>query len=231
MDKKISTIKIEATDFYGDNCLKDQVGSIGAVTDRRPQGRVHIYEEVDGSKRKLIHKSNLVVYIGRQMLAQRAMNIDNASVTGSTNLDFISWFGVGDGGVRPADPLDPVPPINSDEELSARVMIRSTGGATYADEHTVISSDYPEVGWYKKAFDSVEYEADNLNDDAYLIAKITTTIDATDANGKQLSEAGLFSSDSFAVTATNFTLFARVTYPSLIKTSERRLIFVWYLYF
>ena len=28
----------------------------------------------------------------------------------------------------------------------------------------------------------------------------------------------------------NFTLFARVTYPSIIKTSDRRLLFYWYLY-
>ncbi len=230
MDKKISTTRIESRDFYGDNCLEDQVGFNEVKAERKPQGHVHIYEEVDGSKRKLIHKSNLVVYIGREMLAQRAMNVANVSVSSDKD-DFISWFGAGDGGVRPADPLDPVPPINSDEELSARIMIRSTPSAnTYADLNSAGGS-YPETGYYKKAFDSVEYENDNLNDDAYLIAKITTTIDATDANGKQLSEAGLFSSDSFTVAATNFTLFARVTFPSLIKTSERRLIFVWYLYF
>jgi len=231
MDKKISTIKIEATDFYGDNCLKDQVVGSGnrAIGNRRPEGRVHIFEEgEDGSKRKLIHKSNLVVYVGREMLVQRAMNINNSLVS-STHNDFISWFGVGEGGVRPADPLDPTPPINNDTDLYAPLMINDTTSVVYGDYHTA-GGVYPETGFYKKSFDEVLFEPDNLNDDAYLIAKITTTIGVLDVNGKQLSEAGLFSANG-NIPASNFTLFARVTYPSLIKTTERRLIFVWYLYF
>lgn len=229
MDKKVDTIEIEARDFYGDNCLVDQVNTFEPIPERKPQGHVHIYEQTKSGDRKLIHKSNLVVYVGREMLVQRAMNINNTSVT-PTNDDFISWFGIGEGGVRPADPLDPTPPINNDTDLYSHLMINDSTSVSYGDYH-LAGGSYPQTGFYKKIFDNVEYENDNLNDDKYLVVKITTTIDTEDANGKQLSEAGLFSSNSFNPSATNFNLFARVTYPSLIKTSERRLIFVWYLYF
>ena len=61
--------------------------------------------------------------------------------------------------------------------------------------------------------------------------KITTTIGIDDANGEQLSEAGLFSAASrVGAYSGQFSLFARVTFPSLVKSSDRRLIFVWYLY-
>ena len=154
----------------------------------------------------------------------------------------IQWFGVGDGGVNPADPLDPTPPIITDEYLYSPVMISDSTSALYADPHTageVRPADgyvYPSTGFYKKIFDQeptnqIEFLTDILNDDKYLVIKITTTIGVNDANGQQLSEAGLFSAESATGGyAGQFSIFARVTYPTLIKTSERRLIFVWYLY-
>jgi len=238
--EKVKDTKVLIRESYGDNCLVDQV-NVNKPVERRPQGEVHIYEQLEDGKEKLVHKSNLVVYLGREMLAQRLVNVDNANVT-PTKDEWIQWFGVGDGGVRPADPLDPTPPINNDEFLYSPVMISDTTSALYADFHaagSIRSEDsyvYPTTGFYKKIFDQeptnqIEFQTDILNDDRYLVIKITTTIGVNDANGQQLSEAGLFS----AASATGgysgqFSLFARVTYPSLIKTEERRLIFVWYLY-
>jgi hypothetical protein len=120
-------------------------------------------------------------------------------------------------------------------------MISDTTSSSYADPHTAGDpvpggGTYPDTGYYKKIFDQdvtnqVEFQQDVLNDNSWLIIKITTTIGVNDANGQQLSEAGLFSAaSSSGGYAGQFSLFARVTYPSLIKTSERRLIFVWYLY-
>ena len=238
--EKIKDTKVLIRESYGDNCLVDRI-NVNKPSSRRPQGEVHIYEQCDGGKEELVHKSNLVVYLGREMLAQRLVNLDNPLAT-PTKDEWIQWFGVGDGGVRPADPLDPTPPINNDEFLYSPVMISDTTGVLYADPHTsgdVRAADgyvYPATGFYKKIFDQepsnqIEFQTDNLNDDRYLIIKITTTIGINDANGEQLSEAGLFSAASDAGGyAGQFSLFARVTYPSLIKTAERRLIFVWYLY-
>jgi len=240
--KQVKDTVIKVTEAYGDNCLVDQV-NCNKSSQRRPQGEVHIYEQKDDGKEKLIHKSNLVVYSGREMLAQRLVNLNNPSVTvTSTKDEWLQWFGVGDGGVRPADPLDPTPPINNDDYLYSPVMISDTTSALYADPHTsgdiriIDGYEYPQTGFYKKKFDQeltnqITFEPDILNDDRYLVIKITTTIGVADANGQQLSEAGLCSAASATGGyAGNFTMFARVTFPSLIKTAERRLIFVWYLY-
>ncbi len=234
---KIKDTIIEARDFYGDKCLVDQVNSNSSQS-RRPQGEVQVYEETDDGRKKIIHKSNLIVYLGREMLAQRLVNLDNAFLTTPTKDEFVSWFGLGDGGVRPADPLDPVPPINDDEYLNSPIPVSDSTGGLYADFHTAGDAyppggTYPATGSYVKSFDvgGIEFEPDVLNDNKQLIIKITTTIGVNDANGYQLSEAGLFSAESNSGGYSgNFTLFARVTFPSLIKSSERRLIFVWYLY-
>ena len=80
-------------------------------------------------------------------------------------------------------------------------------------------------------FDQIEFERDPLNDDKWLILKVTVTIGVDDANGSQISEAGLFTAESSAGGwAGDFFLFARVTFSSIVKTSDRRLVFVWYLY-
>lgn len=234
---KVKETTIEARDYYGDKCLADQVNANNSHS-RRPQGQVHVYEQTDDGRKKLIHKSNLVVYIGREMLAQRLVNVDNPNLTTPTKDEFVSWFGLGEGGVRPADPLDPVPPVNTDEYLSSPVPVSDSSGSVYADYHTAGDpfaggGTYPATGSYVKGFDSggVEFEQDVLNDSKYLLIKLTTTIGVNDANGYQLSEAGLFSAESSSGGYSgNFTLFAKVTFPSLIKTIERRLIFVWYLY-
>ena len=234
---KVKDTIIESRDFYGDKCLVDQVNTNSSQS-RRPQGEVQVYEETDDGRKKIIHKSNLIVYIGREMLAQRLVNLDNAFLTTPTKDEFVSWFGLGDGGVRPADPLDPVPPINNDEYLNSPIPVSDSTGGVYADFHTAGSAyppggTYPANGSYVKRFDvgGIEFEADVLNDNQQLIIKLTTTIGVNDANGYQLSEAGLFSAESNSGGYSgNFTLFSRVTFPSLIKSSERRLIFVWYLY-
>ena len=238
--EKVKDTEIIIRESYGDNCLVDQV-NVNKPVSRRPQGEVHIFEQREDGDKELVHKSNLVVYLGREMLAQRLVNVNNINVT-PTKDEWVQWFGVGDGGVRPADPLDPTPPINDDAYLYSPVMISDTTSALYADPHTAgevrpgDSFVYPSTGFYKKIFDQeptnqIEFQTDILNDDKYLVIKITTTIGVNDANGQQLSEAGLFSAESASGGYSGqFSLFARVTYPSLIKTAERRLIFVWYLY-
>jgi hypothetical protein len=230
--KKVETVKVEARDFYGDNCLVDQVNK-NTSKERRPQGEVHIFEVKEDGKKKLIHKSNLVVYLGREMLAQRLVNWDNSSAT-PTKDEFVSWFGVGDGGVLPADPLDPTPPIMTDTDLYSNVMLSDTT-SSYGDYHIGgVDPDYPLTGYYKKTFDTpggITFEQDALNDAKYLVIRLQTTIGVNDANGSQLSEAGLFSAEArTAGYSGQFSLFARVTFPTLIKSEERRLIFEWYLY-
>ncbi len=231
MDEKVKTTEIKIKDFYGDNCLGDSVGSPDDQ-ERSPKGYVEIYEILDDGKKHLLGKHNLVLYIGREWIAQRLVDENNtnlASPSNSTKNDILAWFGLGSGGVDPADPFIPVAPVITETDLNTRVMINATDSSN-ADYH-VVSAGYPEEGYYKAPFDSVAFEQDALNSSKWLVLKITITIGVDDANLKQLSEAGLFVNPSKAGGATgNFTIFSRVTFPSMVKTSDRRLIFVWYLY-
>ena len=229
MEKQIDTIEVIAKDFYGDKCLNDSVGPGDRTKKERPEGYVEIYEVDDSGNRKLLGKHNLVLYIGREMLVQRALNIENLSTT-PTKDEFITWFGLGDGGVNPGDPMDPSPPVLTDIGLSSEIMI--TASDVSAADYNTVDGDHPEEGYYKIPFDSVTYEQDVFNDDKWVVAKIVTTIGVTYANEKQISEAALFTASSSAGLYTGqFTIFSRVTFPSIVKTSDRRLIFSWYLYF
>jgi len=224
MEKKIETIEVVAKDVYGDNCLNDQFGSGRRANDGKPEGFVEIYEVDESGNKKLVGKSNLVLYIGREWLAQRFVNIDNPNVS-STKDQFLSWFGLGDGGVIPGNPLNPAPPTLLDTELNNPIMITDA---------TSVAADYrssPVAGFYKIPFDSIEFEQDALNDDKWLVLKVTTTVAASYANGTQISEAGLYASTStVGGFGGPFVIFSRVTFPSIVKTEDRRLIFSWFLY-
>lgn len=227
MSKKPKTIVVNATENYGE-VLQDTVNKRPVQNRIAPKGFVEIYEERDDGKRKLIAKPNLVLYNGREWLAQRIINLENSSVT-PTKDEYISWFGLGDGGVIPGDPFNPQPPVITDTDLASRVMINATDSSA-ADYH-VVSVGYPEEGYYKLPFDTLEFEQDSQNDDAWLVIKITVTVGIDDANGNQLSEAGLFTSESSVGGYSGaFNIFARVTFPSIVKTSDRRVIFNWFLY-
>ncbi len=227
MSKKVETIEVKAVDVYGE-CLGDSVNSVLSKERVKPKGYVEIFEEGKDGKKKLVGRHNLVLYIGREWIAERIVAINNSSVTPNYD-EYITWFGLGDGGVIPGDPFNPSSPIITDTDLAARIMINATDSSA-ADYHTV-AAGYPEEGYYKVPFDTVDFEQDAQNDDAWVVLKITVTVGIDDANGSQLSEAGLFTAASSAGGYSgNFNIFSRVTFPSIVKTIDRRIIFNWFLY-
>lgn len=224
---KVTNFEVVATEKYGDYCLGD-----GRTPDRQsrgPKGWVEIYEEDPKTGLKnLIHKSNLIVYLGREFIVQRIFDVNNLSAT-PTKDEFLYWMGFGSGGVRPADPLVPTPPTLTDTNLNSLVMISATDSSA-ADYH-LAGGDYPDTGYYKYPFDSVTFERDYNNEDKWLVGKITLTLGTALANNKQISEAGLYTAESRAGGYNGqFSLFARVTFPTLIKTSDRRIVFIWYIF-
>lgn len=208
---------------YGDECLFDKTsfGDCEIPSERKPQGFVEIYEATENEKR-LLGKHNLVVYLGREWLAVRATRTPNGNITPTYN-EFISWFGVGVGGTLPGDPFDPVSPTNEDTDLDTAVGINATD-ATCADYHD---------GYYwKKNLGEITFEQDPENSNSWLLVRIVVTLNSFDANGQQLSEAGLYTSESTnGGFAGPFHMFSRVTFPTIVKNENRQLIFVWYLYF
>ncbi len=228
MEKKELSKEIVVTEKYGDECLGDRMSPGGNLV-RRPKGFVEIYDVLENGKKKFIGKHNLIVYLGREMLAQRLVDIANASAT-PTKDEFVSWFGLGTGGVDSADPFDPISPVITDTDLTELAMINATDSSN-ADYHLSSESGYPETGYYKKPFDQVEFEADTLNDNKWLVIKITVTVGTEDVNDYLLSEAGLYSAESRGGGYSGqFSLFARVTFPTIAKTDTRRISFTWYLY-
>ena len=197
---------------------------------KRPKGQVQIFEKQDNGKLKLVDTSNLVVYSGRNWLMQRALN-QSGSIQGSPSVNsYISWIGLGTGGAT-ADLLTPIAPALTDSDLKNQIIINSTC-STCANNGKL----HP--------FDSIMFEEDTDNQNENLIASITTTIGENDANGPSgstgvsayydINEAGLYISNSHL--ANNFDpaslkLFARVTFSTIRKFSERQLVFVWKIYF
>ena len=239
---KTTNFEVIAEERYGDNCLSDSA-FIGQSDLRRPKGWVEVWEEDPKTgKKKLLNKSNLIVYLGRELIVQRIFDVENtlgqdaAATLGQIfpkKDEFLYWMGFGDGGVRPADPLVPTPPTLTDIELNSLVMISATDSSA-ADYYHVTDSNHSKVGSYKYPFDNVEFERDYNNEDKWLVGKITTTLGtalANGVNGQRISEAGLYTAASRSPGYNGqFSLFARVTFPTLIKTIDRRIVFIWYIY-
>jgi len=258
MDKKeVKTIEVVAKDFYGDHCLVDSALTRQSKK-RKPEGLVEVYDIKDDGTKQLIRKNNLVIYQGRETLAQmlvRTNTVDDAGdpqiLAGNKDM-WLNWFGLGQGAADTecnpgsGDVFAPEPPSNEDTELKCPVAINiDTSSADYHVEGDPgypggsqcgfpTGSNYPQTGYYKHAFDGVSFEQDNLNDNKWMVVKITVTIGINDANGdgnQPLNEAGLYTAASDAGGYSgDFALFARVTFPTLLKDSTRRLQFVWYLF-
>lgn len=223
MENKEKENIIEVRDFYRD-CIGDAVGiDRKRSSNKRPGGFVEIYEIDENGNKQLLSKENLVVYLGREWLISRAFNINNSYISPTTS-EYIGWFGIGDGGCYVADPLDPIPPTNDDYELNHRIPFNNTD-STYGD--FVIGE-----GYYKKKIDTIEYVQDTDNNDRYLIAKTTNIIGINDGNGYTISEAALYVASSLADSYLGpFDMYAKVTFPSLVKSSTRHIVLVWYLFY
>jgi hypothetical protein len=219
---------IVATDSIAE-VWSDSVGSHPRERKRNPiQGTVEVYETDENGKKQLIRKSNLVIYKGREWAAVRLTNVDNLLIA-PTPPDpdaFICWFGVGSGGVAGADPFDPLSPTNQDDDLTIDEMLHATD-ASLGDYRIATP------GYYKTLFDSVGFEEDIYNDNRYLVIKFVATVGTSYANGSEINEAGLFAaaSDFPGLLSTGpFFMFARVTFPTILKNALRTLTFVWYIY-
>jgi len=222
-DKKIKdpeTIVVNVNDNYGDSCIKDSVNSIGTKS-RKPEGYVEIYSIDEDGNKQLVGKSNLVLFTGREWIASRICNRKNTSINQDED-EFISWFGLGNAGAPIGDPLNPNIPTNDMTNLSNEISIHASD---------ITCADYRAGAYYKHPLDSIVFQQDALNDDKWLILKVTTTISVDHANGFNLNEAGLFTANSDAGEHTGpFNIFSIVTFPTIVKDDSRQLVFYWYLY-
>lgn len=227
MENKEKDVVIEAKDFYRD-CISDGVDRPKRSIDTRPSGYVEIFEVDETGHKRLVSKQNLVVYLGREWLISRAFNLDNTSILPAAN-QFVGWFGIGDGGCYSYDPLDPIPPTNLDLDLNNKIPFNSTD-ATYGEY--LDSTSTSDIGYYKKKIDIIEYLQDIDNSDKYLIGRTTNIIGIDDGNGRTVSEAALYVAESLADgLAGPFHMYAKITFPTLVKSSTRHIVLIWYLFY
>jgi len=218
--------------------IKDEI-SLGDALNTSPitkkeapiKGRVEIYEMVKGEKKLIYEKNNLVVYLGREWVASRILGVTDPNLTAPYNPtadEYICWFGLGSGGTTIVDPFDPAPPSSTNQSLNTEVPFSTV------DDFSELG-DFRSGAYYKHILYSADpttlYEADINNDNRYLISRVQIEIGSEDANGSLISEAGLFTAASpTAGYGGPFHMFARVTFPSIYKSSDRILFFIWYLY-
>ena len=219
------TILIEGTDL----CIASDQDSTN-TQNAGPKGYVEIYEvdEETGEKILVHESSNLVVYLGREWLISRAIRVASPDSSCGTFDEFICWVGFGYGGVDPMNPLVPIPPLTTDTNLYCPRMINVDSKGLYADWGNYGDS----TGYYKVNIDQTRFEADSLNDNAYLKVVLSAYLDPDDAADKDISEVGLFTADSNEEEIPGpFHLYARLTFPTIIKQNNRRLLINWRLYF
>jgi hypothetical protein len=222
-DKKIKepeTIVVSIDENYGDSCINDAVNNVNAKS-RKPKGFVEIYSIDEHGKKQKVGKSNLVLYKGREWIASRLCNKINDDIN-QVPSEFISWFGLGNGGAPTSAPLAPATPTNDLDSLSNEIPFHASDSSC---------ADLRSGQYYKHPFDTIEFQKDSLNEDSWLILKITTTISVDHANGYNLNEAGLYTSTSnVGGHGGPFNIFSIVTFPSIVKDDTRQLVFYWYLY-
>lgn len=222
-DKKI----ISVSDSYSD-CLEDCIGPASKRRNKRgPQGFVEIYDVDKNGEKKLIEKSNLVVYTGREWVAQRIFNVDNILVT-SDATSYIAWFALGSGASGPI--LNPTGPNSTDSDLTTILPMHDTDTNNAGWNYST-----PNGYYYFHPLDTVQFVQDPLNANRYLIAQAQITVGTSDCNGpsgeSQLNEAGLYIASSNVGGHTGpFTLFSRVTFATLIKNNTRQIVFLWGVY-
>ena len=188
------------------------------------KGYVEIYENDINDNKRLVDKQNLIVYVGREVLAQMAVHKERISGSNEHSL-FISWLSVGNGGATAADPLTPLSPDLTDTGLGgdgSTELVIDSGNTDYIDSGK------------KKPFDSLEFLQDDANDNRYLIIKITTTLLREECNTNNVNEAALWlcnSDSSSSADASLLRIFSRVCFSTIQKNDTRELVFVWYLFF
>ena len=173
------------------------------------RGEVTILDKLpDGSEVELLRK-NLIVYQGRQWLLERAFGPQLGGAIQNNYEKTLKWFGLGQGGGEPGNPLQAGATAPWDTDLHDPILIKDGGTSPdYAPRNIV---GVGSVDGYFKAFSSVYRKQDFANSyiignsEYYpeIIAEIRIDVGKTEAMGDEsdptsyvdLNEAGLFFGD------------------------------------
>lgn len=199
---------ITINDKHSDK-LKDRVSAISPYTPLK--GRVEIFEkQKDGQLTKLREKHNLIVYGGRNWLLYKAFgSVMTAQEPDLASLN-ICWFGAGEGGGEPGNPLQAGATMGQDTTLLSQVQLRKDMDPQDVGYDLYASNIQGDHGYYKK-FSSVVIKEDVSNpyidtdqNTKYppIIAEVRVELTSDDACSQgeggeytDLNEAALFIAD------------------------------------
>ena len=187
-----------------------------------------IHETKDGKKELLDHDNNHIVLIGRKWLMQRAIG---ASINSDNQNDyFIRWFGIGNGGTNPSDPLNPLYTSDTKTDLSSPIKIYNSYSEGY---------NYSDNGFKKsfKKYNNINAQMKFDTTTNEVIALFHLVIDYNDCPyeapklGVSINELALYASPSEKSSEENFIMFSRYCMPTKYKSSVDKYTMLWYLYF
>jgi len=198
---------IELNDrISGNPRLEDNLREKVSIASGNMHGEVSIFErDKKSGLTKLIQKSNMIVFSGRAWLLRKAFGTSlDGNDSGIYNKE-LRWFGAGNGGGEPGNPLQAGPTLGQDTGLYQPVRLRSD--LTIADPgYSLYASDYQGNFGYFKRFSSVSiredqanpYTINNVTNFPPLIAEVRIELSSDDANSasyEDLNEAALFVAD------------------------------------
>jgi len=221
MDNK----KVFLNDKYGHEIIDDTRIGLGNTI----KGKVQIYDKIDNELVKIDDEPNLVLYIGREWLAQRAANETCSGFHNDLKNGYLNWFGIGTNGASPGDILTPLRPTIDQETLLSPIVLN-------ASESSYLNLTQGGNDYQLKEIGNKSFVKDIVNDNRYLIFQAQTTIISTDANGPSgstyydINEAGLYIGDETG-TPDTISIFARCTFSTIRKDISREIVFVWNIYF
>lgn len=208
----MNTKTLNINEKYNTN---DELKIVGGSSKSRLKGFVDIYEkDKNGNLYPLREKQNLIVYAGREWLLRRAFGSKIIGNEEATYRKTLCWFGVGQGGGEPGNPLQAGATIGSDKWLLSQIRLRSdleSGDPGYPMYSSLPIPDFinptSSLHGYFKTFSSVVIKEDHANPFVLdgitryppLIAEVRVELSSDDAGGVDgwvdLNEAGLFIAD------------------------------------
>jgi len=193
------------------------------------KGHVTAVDKVTGEV--LADTDNLILYKGREWLAQRAVNIKSPAWETAGKDGYITHFGLGTGGASPGDILTPLVPNATDVDLLSPCMLNNA-------ETSYITRQKSGNNYQIKPISSVSFVPDISNGNRYVIIQLQTNISLTDANGPNgnasydLNEAALFvTKGENPDPIEDISIFARCTFSTIRKVVAREISFIWNIYF
>lgn len=176
---------------------------------RELKGEVSIFEKDKAGNTKLLEKSNMIVFSGREWLLERAFGDSLIDYGSNTRANYIiRWFGIGTGGGEAGNPLQAGATLGSDPDLYQQIRLRSDLGindAGYEQYASKVINSEALHGYFKR-FTGVTkredhanpYQENGITKYPAIIAEIRVELSSDDANladFQDINEAGLYISD------------------------------------